>query len=115
MKNFKNTLLQISHNAMGTGDEALGLQLMTNYLRLINEETEMPRFIAFYNSGVKLICKDSPVIEVTKAIEKKGVKLIVCKTCLQHFNLTDKIEVGVVGTMMDIVELQKMADKVITL
>ncbi|MBI9069854.1 MAG: DsrE family protein [Salinivirgaceae bacterium] len=42
-------------------------------------------------------------------------KLIACKTCLQHFNLTDKIEVGVVGTTMDIVELQKMADKVITL
>lgn len=115
MKNFKNTLLQISQDSMGTGDEALGLQLMTNYLSLINEENEMPRFIAFYNSGVKLICKDSPVIEITKAMEKKGVKLIACKTCLQHFDLMDKMEVGIPGTMMDIVELQKMADKVISL
>jgi selenium metabolism protein YedF len=115
MKNFKNTLIQISQDVMGTGDKVLGLKLMTNYLRLINEETEMPSFIVFYNSGVKLICKDSPVIEVTKAMEGKGVKLIACKTCLQHFDLMDKMEVGIAGTMMDIVELQKIADKVITL
>ena len=111
MKNFKNTLLQISHDSMGPGDKALGLQLITNYLRLINEETELPRFIAFYNNGVKLICKDSPVIEITKAIEQKGVKLIACKTCLQHFDLIDKMEVGIAGTMIDIVELQKIADR----
>lgn len=115
MKNFKNTLLQISHDGMGTGDEALGLQLITNYLGLINEEPEMPRFIVFYNSGVKLICKGSPVIDSLKAIEGKGVKLIACKSCLKHFDLIDKIEVGITGTMIDIVELQKVADKVISI
>lgn len=115
MENFKNTLLQISQDGMGNGDVALGLQLITNYLRLINEETNMPRFIVFYNSGVKLICKGSPVIEVIDAMEKKGVKLIACKTCLQFFNLKDKMEVGITGAMMDIVELQRKADKVITL
>lgn len=115
MKNFRNTLLQISQAGMGASDEALGLQLITNYFKLINEETELPRFMVFYNSGVQMICKGSPVIEYIKAIEKKGVKLIACKTCLKHFDLMDKMEAGIAGTMIDIVELQKMADKVITL
>ena len=112
---MKNTLLQITQNGMGTGDEELGLQLVTNYLKLINEEMELPKFMTFYNSGVKLICTGSPAIEIIKTIEKKGVKLIACKSCLNHFNLMDKLETGMVGTMIDIMELQRIADKVINL
>ena len=112
---MKNTLLQITQNGMGTGDEALALQLVTNYLKLINEENELPKFMAFYNGGVKLICNGSPALEIIKTIEKKGVKLIACKTCLNHFNLMDKREVGMAGTMIDIMELQRIADKVINL
>ena len=115
MANFKNTLIQLSQDSMGTGDKDLGTKLISNYLRLISEETEMPCFIVFYNSGVKLICKGSPVTEIFKIMENKGVKLIACKTCLQHFDLMDEIEAGIAGTMMDIVELQKLADKVISL
>ncbi len=112
---MKNTLLQITQNGMGTGDEALGLQLVANYLKLINKENELPKFMAFYNGGVKLICTGSPAIEIIKTIEKKGVKLIACQTCLNHFNLMDKLEVGMAGTMIDIMELQRIADKVINL
>ncbi len=115
MKKLNNTLLQISHHCMGTGDEDLGTKLITNYFKLINEETELPRFIVFYNSGVKLICKDSPIIEFVKNLELNGVKLIACKTCLNHFNLIDEHEVGIAGTMLDIIELQNIADKVINL
>ena len=100
---------------MGAGDEGLGLQLVTNYLKLLNEETELPRVIAFYNGGVKLVCTDSSIIDILKTLETKGVKLIVCKTCLKHFDLMDKMEVGIAGTMMDIIELQKVADKVINI
>ena len=115
MKSFKNSLIQITQNGMGKGDEQLGLKLVTNYLKLLNEENELPKFIALYNEGVKLICSDSPTIEIIKAIEKRGVKIIACKTCLKHFNLMDKMEVGIAGTMIDIIELQKAADRVINL
>ncbi len=112
---MNNTLIQITQYGMGNGDEQLGLQLVTNYLKLIKEENNLPRFITFYNAGVKLICSGSPVIESLKQLEKSGVKLIACKTCLNHFNLIDKVEIGIPGTMIDIIELQKMAEKVINL
>lgn len=115
MATLKNTLLQISQYGMGRGDEQLGVTLLTNYLKLINEESEPPRFIALYNSGVKLVCKGSPAIPMLNEIEQKGVKIIVCTTCLKHFNLVQDQEVGIAGTMMDIVELQKVAEKVINL
>lgn len=115
MKSFKNVLLQITKNGMGGGDEELGFQLIKNYLNLMNKEAELPTFIVFYNSGVKLICKGSPVIEVLHEMEKKGVKLFACKTCLKYYNLLDKTEVGIKGTMTDIIELHKIAGKVINL
>lgn len=115
MENFKNSLIQITQNGMGAGDDELGQKLIANYLTLISEEKELPRVIVFYNAGVQLICSGSPVIDTLKTIEQKGCKLLACKTCLNHFNLLDKVEVGIAGTMMDIIELQKVADKVINL
>ncbi len=112
---MKNILIQITQNGMGSGSEELGQILVTNYLTLISEENNLPRFITLYNEGVKLICQGSPSIDVLKSIEAKGVKLIACKTCLNHFGILDKVEVGMEGTMMDIINLQKMADKVINL
>lgn len=115
MSTLKNTLLQITQYGMGAGDEQLGLVLVNNYFRLLAEEAELPRVIVFYNAGVKLICKGSPALEVLNALQDKGVRLLACKTCLNHFNLMDQIETGIGGTMMDIIELQKVADKVISL
>lgn len=112
---MQNILIQINQNGMGLGDETLGLVLIKNYLKLINEESKLPRFITFYNAGVKLICKGSPVLEEAKTLEDNGVKLVACKTCLKHLDLMEEMEVGIQGTMMDIIELQKAADKVITL
>ena len=77
--------------------------------------TDLPKIIVFYNEGVKLICSGSPVIDILKETEKKGVKLLACKTCLNHYKILDKVEVGICGTMMDIITLQAEASKVITL
>lgn len=115
MATFKNTLIQITQMGMGRGDEQLGVTLITNYLKLINEESERPKFVALYNSGVVLVCNGSPIIPILKEMEQKGVKVIACTTCLKHFNLLKEQQVGIAGTMMDIIDLQKVADKVITL
>lgn len=110
-----NTLLQINAFGMGQGDEALGLILIENYLKLIIQENSLPKIITFYNAGVKLVASGSPVIEQLKVIEQKGVQLLACKTCLNHFGLLNKQAVGMAGTMIDIILLQKEASKVITL
>ena len=100
---------------MGSGNDELGMILITNYLKLINEDNETPKFIVLYNSGVQLVCAGSPVIDLLKSIESKEVKIIACTTCLKYFNLMDSLKVGVAGTMMDILELQKMAGKIVTI
>ena len=112
---MNNTLIQINSAGMGHGDQQLGLVLIENYLKLILQEDQLPKVITFYNDGVKLIAEGSPVINQLREIEAKGVKLLACKTCLNHFKLIDKVEVGMAGSMIDIITLQNEAGKVITL
>lgn len=111
----KNTLLQINKYGMGEGDESLGLTLLQNYFKLILQEDVLPQFITFYNGGVKLVAEGSPVIDSLNEIEAKGVKILSCKTCLNHFGLIDRVQSGMSGTMIDIITLQTEAGKVITL
>ncbi|PTN04787.1 DsrE family protein [Mangrovibacterium marinum] len=115
MYSLKNTLIQITQKGMGSGNEELALVLVKNYFKLLTEEQELPRVIAFYNTGVELIVKGSPVLAELKILEEKGVRLVACKTCLKHLSLLEKMKVGIAGTMMDILELQKVACKVISL
>ncbi|WP_372642132.1 DsrE family protein [Ancylomarina sp.] len=113
--NNSNTLVQIDKNGMGTGNEELGLILISNYLKLSLNNDQLPKIITFYNAGVKLTCSDSPVLDTLKDMEKAGVKLIICKTCLNFYKIENQVEVGIQGTMQDILTLQADASKVINL
>nr|WP_319512407.1 DsrE family protein [uncultured Draconibacterium sp.] len=115
MDSFKNTLIQITHNGMGSGNKELGQLLVKNYLTLLCEEAILPKVITFYNEGVKLICTGSIALEPLHQLAEKGVKLVACKTCLNHFKILDKVEVGIPGTMVDIMHFQKVAEKVVNL
>jgi len=64
---------------------------------------------------VHLVVEGSPVLETLQSLEKKGVRLILCSTCLNYFELTDQVKVGIIGGMGDILEAQRLAAKVITL
>ena len=64
------------------------------------------------NWGVKLACEGSAVVESLRALEKKGTRLILCRTCLDYFGLMDKVAVGSVGKMTDIVAAMEAATKV---
>ncbi|OGO20363.1 MAG: hypothetical protein A2Z14_12400 [Chloroflexi bacterium RBG_16_48_8] len=105
----------VTTEGMGNGDPQLQQKLISSYLKLLNENDVLPSAICFYTDGVKLVVEGSPVLEELKSLEEKGVWLVVCQTCLHHYDLAGKIQVGVVGGMSDIIEAQWRAGKVITI
>lgn len=109
------TVLLITRNGMGEAEPELQHKLITIYLSLLDENNILPGAICFYGEGVRLAVEGSPVIDRLKSLQEKGVHLILCSTCLNYFNLTDKVRVGVVGGMSDILEAQRQAAKVISL
>jgi intracellular sulfur oxidation DsrE/DsrF family protein len=112
---MKDTVIQIINDGMGKGDPTLQHKLIVKYLELIQMNESLPSAITFYTDGVKMVVEDSPALEQLRALEGKGVHLIVCSTCLEHYGLSDKVQVGIVGGMTDIIEAQVKAGKVITL
>ncbi|MGL5683183.1 MAG: DsrE family protein [Marinifilaceae bacterium] len=108
-----NTLLQVTRDTLGSGDDILGERLICNYFKQRLAENRLPAVMCFYNAGVKLLASDNEVTEVLKAIEATGVKLLACKTCIDYFELADKMQCGVIGSMVDIITLQDNADKII--
>ena len=113
---MKNTTILCTKFGMGqTNHPELGMRLIQKYLSLLLESNELPPVICFYTDGVKLVTTGSPVIEQLKQMEAKGVRLVVCSTCLDMMGLTDQVQVGIVGGMTDIIEAQIKAEKVITI
>jgi selenium metabolism protein YedF len=112
---MKNAVLLITNNGIGEGPEELQLMLVGKYLQLLLQNDSLPAAICFYTEGIKLTVEGSPVLEQLHELEKRGVRLIVCSTCLNYYNLADKVKVGIVGGMTDILEAQNRAEKVVTL
>lgn len=110
-----NTVILITNNGMGQADNELQHKLISTYLKLLNEHDYLPAAICFYTEGVKLAVVNSPVIDELKSLESKGVRLILCGTCLNYFNLQKNVQVGIAGGMTDIIEAQWRAEKVITI
>jgi selenium metabolism protein YedF len=89
----------IQGEGLGRGDERLGQVIMANFLRLLGQSEEKPETIIFWNAGVKLICEGSPVLDHVKRLESQGIGIIGCTTCLEYFDLQDRIAVGKPTTM----------------
>ncbi len=99
----------------GSGDDILGKKLMINFLRTLNEMGKELWRLVFVNYGVKLTVDGSEVIEDLQDYEKNGVRIMVCGTCLDHFNILEKKQVGETTNMLDIVTAMQIADKVINI
>jgi len=110
-----DTVLMITRYGMGNAEPELMLKVLGTYLRLVDENDILPGAICFYTDGVRLAVTGSPVLDTLRSLESKGVRLILCSTCLTYFNLTAQVQVGIVGGMPDIIEAQRTAAKVITL
>ena len=109
----KNTLALFTRFGMGDASPELQKKLATTFLTLMSQDTP-PGVIAFYGEGVKLTCEGSPVLDQLHVLSDQGVRLIICQTCLDFFGLRDKVRVGIVGGMGDIIVAMNGADKVIS-
>ena len=110
-----DTVIIINRNGMGEADQVLQHKLVSTYLSLLDEYNILPAAICFYTEGVHLAVEGSPVLETLQSLENKGVRLILCSTCLNYYNLVERVKVGIVGGMADIIEAQRLASKIITL
>ncbi len=97
----------ISSDQMGSGNEELGRLLMKGFVYALTQLAELPETILLYNGGARLSVEGSQSLEDLKNLEAQGVDILTCGTCLNYFELADKLKVGAVTNMYEIAE--KMA------
>lgn len=100
----KGMVAVLSSNLMGQGDEALGKLLMKGFVYALTQQDVLPETVLLYNSGAYLSCQGSENLEDLKELEAQGVEILTCGTCLNHYGLGDKLKVGGVTNMYEIVE-----------
>ncbi len=105
----------VTAKTLGRNDEQLGEILIKSLLGTLSQLDVSPIAVALMNEGVKLALYDSSSCDHLKTLEKKGVAVLICGTCVNHFCLADQIGVGNISNMFEILEALNRADKVITL
>ena len=110
---MKTTIL-ITADGLGRGDDELGRKLMGNFLRKLLTQPVKPDKLIFYNAGVKLLADGSAVLDAAHELQRAGVDLIACGTCVSFFALDGTLRAGRVSDMNEIAAALLSADKVVT-
>jgi len=111
----KKIMVMCTTDRMGFGDDELGLKLMVSFLRTLKEMGPELWRLVLVNNAVKLTVDTSEVLEDLRDYEKGGLNILVCGTCLNHFDLLEKKQVGETTNMLDIVTAMQLADQVINI
>lgn len=109
----KKTVVAVASNQMGVGEEALGKALLKGFLYALTQQDVLPDTILFYNGGASISCEGSDSLEDLKWLEQQGVEIITCGTCLNFYGIAEKLAVGKVTNMYEIVQTMMSADSLI--
>lgn len=99
---------------MGCGDKVLGQKILGSCLRKLVKRSDIEA-IVFYNTGVQLLVDGSPVAVEIGLLQEHGFDLLPCKTCVEHFEIRDRLLVDRLSDMDEILSIIGAADKVVTL
>jgi len=106
-------VIAFNSDKMGDGNDELGHLLMVNFIKAIKDLDALPSKMVFYNKGVTLGAEDSSVIVHLKEIEKMGVALLLCATCVKFYSLEERIKIGTLSNMFEIARVMAQAGNVV--
>lgn len=109
------TVIIFGSDVLGSGSQELGKVLMKSYIYAVLEGEDIPQAAIFLNRGIFLTIEGSDVLDDLKKLEKRGVEILSCGTCLEFFERKEKLAVGGITNMYTITEKMAAADKVFTL
>lgn len=106
----------IGKDHVGEGDFEIGYNLIKMAIYTLSELEDVPVNILFMNSGVRLPTgEEEQIIDNLKTLADKGSEILVCGACLDYYGLKEKLKVGEISNMYDILERMREVSKVISL
>ena len=111
--NTGNIVVAIGSEKMGCGDEKLGKNLMKAFIYSLSQAEVHPKTMLFFNGGANLTCEGSLSLLDLENLKELGTKIYTCGTCLDFYGLKEKLKVGEITNMYDIVSTMESASLVI--
>lgn len=108
-----NVVALVASDRFGSGDDELGGILMRAFIKTLKEITPRPRTLIFINGGVKLTTAGSELVADIAKLAEDGAEVLSCGTCLDFYDVKDRLEVGKVSNMFEIVSRLSAADRVL--
>ncbi|CAH2713507.1 hypothetical protein BACCIP111895_00643 [Neobacillus rhizosphaerae] len=102
---MKNKVILVSSNQLGRGDQVLGENILETFFTILKQKEELPVAVFCMNSGVLTLTSESFVSVHLKELEDKGVEILACKTCADHYEISEKLTVGKISGMGDFIDL----------
>lgn len=112
---FKDMTIAIGSDKLGQGDGKLGDILMRSFIYTVKETTPWPSSIVLFNSGVNIVCREDQILEDLMEMEKGGVEILVCGTCLDYYDLKDQVRLGEIANMYSIYEKMRNANNTLNI
>jgi len=101
---MEHDAIVIGSTGLGSGNQELGGLILANFLRLLGERNEVPRFLILWNDGVRIALEGSLWLAHLKKLEERGVRIVCCRTCIEYFGLEGKTAIGEIWPMAEIQE-----------
>lgn len=98
-------VILITSERLGDGPDELGSLLMNGLLKTIADLNSRPDVLILMNNGVKLASINAETVSTLDKLIDEGINLKVCGTCLEYFDLKEKLKVGQISNMYEILEL----------
>ena len=102
---MKNKVILVSSDKLGEGDVQLGESVLETFFTLLKQREDLPFAVFCMNRGVLTLTDDSFVSVHLRELMDKGVSIFACKTCVDHYEIADKLTVGTISSMGQFIEL----------
>lgn len=102
---MKNKVILLTTDRFGTGDEELGNQVLETFFTLLKQRTELPNAIFCMNRGVFALTDESFASVHIQELAAKGVKVYACKTCVDYYQIEDRLLIGDISGMGHFLDL----------
>ena len=109
-----HVVVVLSGDIMGRGDRELGEILVKAFLNTLAENEPPPWRVVLFNSGVKLALEGTDTARALRNLERLGVEVLVCGTCLDFFGMKERLAAGAVSNMYDIIATMLSASSTVS-
>ncbi|MFS0822278.1 DsrE family protein [Bacillus sp. 1P02SD] len=102
---MKNKVILLTSDQLGKGEKELGEGILETFFTILKQKEELPAAVFCMNRGVYTLTDSSLVSLQLKELEEKGVAVLACKTCVDFYEITEKLATGKISGMDQFIEL----------